>query len=165
MTNENESLPHVDIYIDGSCFPNPGLGGIGAVLIYGSHKRELSESVGRSTNIRAEMTAAIRALQMLNRPCQVTIYTDLQYLVKTMEGDYRRGKNVDLWVELDDAGAGHTVRWRWIRGHDGNRHNERAHVLANEGRLKRANGNSHMASFPQNEKAANKNRSQSPESD
>lgn len=125
-------LPNVTIYIDGSCFPNPGAAGIGAVLLYGERRKELSEPIGKATSNGAEIMAAVYALRALTKPCSVRIFSDSQYVVKTMLGDFQRGTNLALWILLDQAAAPHIVEWNWCRGHNGNPHNERAHVLAEQ---------------------------------
>lgn len=123
-------LPHVEIYIDGSCEPNPGAAGIGCVLLFGQHRKEISEPIGRGTNNTSEMQAAITALMSLTKTCRVTIYSDSQYLIKTMNGEFCRSSNVDLWNDIDFAAMRHEVTWCWVKGHNGNPNNERAHRLA-----------------------------------
>lgn len=132
------------IYTDGGCQPNPGPGGWGAVILaQGAEPRELAGGEPASTNNRMELTAAIRALESLEAPSRVELVTDSTYLEKGITewiaGWRRRGwltaakepvKNRDLWMALDEAAQRHQVRWRWVRGHAGNRFNERAHELA-----------------------------------
>ncbi len=138
-------LPHVTIYTDGACSGNPGPGGWGVLLRYGEHEKELSGGESQTTNNRMELTAAIRALQALNRPCQVDFYTDSEYLrqgiTRWLPNWKRRGwktaakkpvKNQDLWRELDAAIQGHEISWHWVRGHAGHRENERVDHLARE---------------------------------
>ena len=126
----SEALPTVEIYVDGACDPNPGAGGIGAVLLFGKHRREISEPIGHCTNNAAELQAAITALMALNRRCAVTLYSDSRYLVSTMNGEYRKGTNLELWQDLEFAAMKHEVTWIWVKGHNGTPNNERAHVLA-----------------------------------
>lgn len=133
---QTSSAPEVIIYIDGSVEPNPSAGGIGAVLIFGKHQREISEAIGRATNNTAEIQAAITALNALTKTCHVTIYSDSQYLIETMNGNYSRKTNLDLWRDLDLASLRHDIEWKWVRGHDGNPNNERAHQLAYAGMRK-----------------------------
>ncbi|WP_338849861.1 ribonuclease HI [Massilia sp. W12] len=136
----------VEIYADGACKGNPGKGGWGAVLIAGSHSKEMFGGEANTTNNRMELTAVIKALQALKRPCHVILYTDSQYVQKGMtewiKGWKARGwknaakepvKNAELWQELDAAQALHQVEWRWVRGHNGNAGNELADQLANRG--------------------------------
>lgn len=136
----------VVIYTDGACSGNPGIGGWGAMLSYGEHKKEIFGGEKDSTNNRMELTAAIRALQSLKKPCIAEIHTDSNYLkngittwIKNWKtngwrtADKKPVKNIDLWQELDEAIAKHTVHWRWVKGHSGNYGNERADELANMG--------------------------------
>lgn len=125
-------LPEVTIYIDGSVFPNPGAAGIGAVLIYGEHHKELCEPIGKATSNGAEIMAAVHALRALTKPCKVTLYSDSQYVVRTMNREFNRGSNHALWILLDQATAPHEVTWKWVRGHAGNPENERANALAEQ---------------------------------
>lgn len=128
-----QDLPEVSIYCDGSVEPNPGDGGIGVVLLFGKHRREISEPIGHCTNNAAELRAAIAALTALTKTCRVTVYSDSQYLVQTMRGNYTRRSNQELWNDLDFAGLRHEIVWEWIPGHNGNPENERAHQLAYQG--------------------------------
>lgn len=123
-------FPEVTIYCDGSCSPNPGEAGVGAVLIFGNHRRELSEPIGRASNNGAEIMAAITALRALTKPCKVILYSDSQYVIKTMNREFSRGSNNALWILLDQAASGHQVEWKWVRGHNGDPNNERANTLA-----------------------------------
>lgn len=129
-------------FCDGGCEPNPGAGGWGVVLEFHEdgrmkHRKELYGGESDTTNNRMEITAAIMALRALKRPCEVTLYSDSQYLIKTMTENWSRGKNSDLWQQLEDLlhkdffnEQGHKVDWQWVRGHMGNMGNERAHVLS-----------------------------------
>ena len=138
--------PDVVIFTDGACSGNPGPGGWGAILTAGVHERELCGGEAHTTNNRMEMMAANRALEALKRPCRVELHTDSQYLrqgiTEWLAGWKARGwrtaakapvKNEDLWRELDEARARHTVDWRWIKGHAGHPMNERADALARKG--------------------------------
>lgn len=124
--------PKVTIFCDGGCSPNPGNGGIGIVLLMPEKnaRKEFSESIGESTNQIAEIVAATRALELLKRPCEVTLYSDSAYLIRTMKGEYRRKTNLEYWKRLDEAIGDHIVEWNWVQGHDGNSENERADKLA-----------------------------------
>lgn len=139
---------HVVIYTDGACKGNPGPGGWGAMLTSGGTVKELFGGEMGTTNNRMEMTAVIEALAALKRPCRVTLYLDSEYVRKGITewigGWKARGwrtaakqpvKNVDLWQKLDAlvTGSGHTIEWRWVRGHAGDPGNERADALANKG--------------------------------
>ncbi len=136
----------VTIYTDGGCRPNPGPGGWGALLMYKGRERELWGGEPHTTNNRMELMAAITALETLKRPCRVELYTDSQYLkngiTAWIRGWKAKGwktaqkdpvKNADLWQRLDEASRRHEVVWHWVRGHDGQAENERAHNLAQRG--------------------------------
>ncbi|HEX4873008.1 MAG TPA: ribonuclease HI [Nevskiaceae bacterium] len=136
----------VTIYTDGACKGNPGPGGWGALLHYQGRDRELCGGEPATTNNRMELTAAIRALDALREPCEVTLYTDSTYVMKGLTewlpGWKRRQwrtadgspvKNVDLWQALDAAAARHRIDWRWVKGHAGDPGNEAADALANRG--------------------------------
>jgi ribonuclease HI len=134
--------PKVTIYTDGACQGNPGPGGWGVIMRYGRHERELSGGEADTTNNRMELRAALEALRALTEPCQVTLFTDSEYLKKGItewlpnwkRRNWRRkgGKlaNADLWMKLDEEMSRHEVRWRWVRGHAGHVMNERVDKLA-----------------------------------
>ncbi len=134
------------IHTDGACSGNPGPGGWGAVLQAGDHVKELKGGAAHTTNNRMELTAAIEALAALKRPSVVTLVTDSTYVrdgvTKWIHGWKQNGwrtsakkpvKNEDLWRRLDELAHTHQVEWRWVKGHAGDRGNERADALANEG--------------------------------
>jgi ribonuclease HI len=136
----------VQIYTDGACKGNPGPGGWGALLRSGRRERELFGGEPDTTNNRMELTAVIRALEALKRPCDVAVFTDSEYVKKGItewvEAWKRRGwktadrkpvKNEALWRRLDELAGRHRVRWHWVRGHSGHAENERADALANRG--------------------------------
>ncbi|MGL5080483.1 MAG: ribonuclease HI [Microcoleaceae cyanobacterium] len=138
------SLKQVVIYTDGACSGNPGSGGYGVVLIYGSHRKELSGGFRRTTNNRMEIMGSIAGLEILKSPCLVTLYTDSQYLVDTMMKGWAKrwrtngwkrnakeaAKNPDLWQRLLDLCDYHQVKFVWVRGHAGNEENECCDRLA-----------------------------------
>ena len=139
-------MSRVEIFTDGACRGNPGVGGWGAILRSGGRERELYGGEPATTNNRMELTAAIRALEALKRRCEVALYTDSQYVrqgITTWLADWKRRdwrtadrkpvKNQDLWETLDALAAKHHVEWHWVRGHDGHPENERADALANRG--------------------------------
>ncbi len=138
------ALPTVTIYTDGACEPNPGPGGWAAVLYFEGREKVLTGAEDSTTNNRMELTAALRALEALTRPCHVLLYTDSEYLkrgiTEWLPGWRRRNwkrkdgalANADLWQALDAAIRRHRIEWRWVRGHAGNRENERVDRLARE---------------------------------
>ena len=134
----------VEIYADGACKGNPGPGGWGVLLRTGGAEKELYGGEAATTNNRMELTAVIRALESLKRPCKVRLYTDSQYVQKGITSwihDWKRRawrtadkkpvKNVDLWQRLEALAKEHDVEWHWVRGHAGHPENERADALAN----------------------------------
>ena len=136
----------VYIYTDGACRGNPGPGGWGVVLRYGSNEKEMYGGEPETTNNRMELMAAIRGLETLTKPCQVVLTTDSRYVMdgitSWMANWKKRGwktaskqpvKNVDLWQRLDAAVQPHTIDWQWVKGHSGHPENERADALANRG--------------------------------
>ena len=147
---EEDTKNVINIYTDGSCCPNPGRGGWGAIFVTpaGQVVCEMSGSESESTNSRMELTAAIEALESLQSTFQVTIFTDSKYVVngitiwiKDWVGSgwhTSRGvpvKNQDLWKRLYKVTHRHNVTWRWVRGHSGNYYNGCADRLAREAGL------------------------------
>ena len=139
-------MNQVEIYTDGACRGNPGHGGWGAVLMYGDKRKEIFGGEANTTNNRMELMAAIQALSALNRKCELTLYTDSQYVRKGItewiENWKKRNwktaakkpvKNVDLWQQLEEQVNRHSVKWVWVKGHAGNEGNELADDLANKG--------------------------------
>lgn len=144
MTTESSLV--VEIFTDGACSGNPGPGGWGALLRYGSKERELFGGEQDSTNNRMELTAVIRALDTLTRPMKVHLHTDSTYVMqgitKWIHGWKKNGwktsskepvKNADLWMLLEVSTLRHEVKWHWVKGHAGHEGNERADQLANRG--------------------------------
>jgi ribonuclease HI len=138
--------PKVVVYTDGACKGNPGPGGWGAWLSAGGHEKELFGGEANTTNNRMELTAVIEALASLKRTCDVTLFTDSEYVRKGITewiigwksrgwktADKKPVKNVDLWQRLDALRGLHAVEWRWVKGHAGDPGNERADQLANRG--------------------------------
>ena len=144
MGETDPTTKEVTIYTDGACIGNPGPGGYGVVLISGPYRRELSAGFRLTTNNRMEMTAAIVALEALKTRCRVTLYSDSQLLVNShAKGSPRRWQakgwmrtrkakvqNADLWQRLLPLCDAHEVTMLWVRGHAGDRENERADELA-----------------------------------
>ena len=138
-------MSEVVIYTDGACRGNPGPGGWGALLEYGTHNKELSGAERKTTNNRMELTAAISALESLSRSCQVRLYTDSVYvkngitlwLVNWKQKNWKTAsrkpvKNIELWQQLDLVCQKHNIDWQWVKGHAGNPGNEKADQLANQ---------------------------------
>jgi len=136
----------VYLFTDGACKGNPGAGGWGVLLRYGEHEKELFGGEAQTTNNRMELMAVLSGLKTLNRPCDVVICTDSQYVKNGMESwihNWKKNgwktagrqpvKNADLWQQLDEQVARHRVRWQWVKGHAGHAENERADALANRG--------------------------------
>jgi len=136
----------IDIYTDGACKGNPGVGGWGALLRFGDTEKEICGGERETTNNRMELMAVIEALALLERPVRARIHTDSQYVQKGISdwitswkrrgwrtADNKPVKNVDLWQRLDALAAGHQIEWLWVRGHAGHDGNERADALANQG--------------------------------
>jgi len=138
------SQPRVTIYTDGACDPNPGPGGWAVLLRYKGHEKILKGSAKDTTNNRMELTAAIQALQALREASQVDLYTDSEYLKRGItewlpnwraRGWRRKGgklANADLWQALDKAMQPHKINWRWVRGHAGDKDNEKVDRLARQ---------------------------------
>lgn len=137
-------LKPVTIYTDGACIGNPGRGGYGVVLRYTGHRRELSAGFRRTTNNRMEILAAIVGLEALEEKCRVVVYSDSQYLVNAIQlgwarkwklAGWKRNRkekalNPDLWDRLLSLCDQHEAEFVWVRGHAGNRENERCDRLA-----------------------------------
>ncbi|AHE66670.1 ribonuclease HI [Legionella oakridgensis] len=135
----------IEIFTDGACKGNPGPGGWGVLLRHQGREKTLSGAESHTTNNRMELTAAVKALEALKRPCQVDLYTDSQYLRQGMttwmmqwkKNGWRNTKrepvkNADLWQQLDDLAKVHQVNWHWVKGHAGHPENERVDSLANQ---------------------------------
>jgi ribonuclease HI len=136
----------VEIYTDGACSGNPGPGGWGALLSYGTKRKEICGGEAGTTNNRMELMAAIQALESLTRPSTVRLHTDSVYvrsgIMKWLPNWKRNGwrtadkkpvKNAELWQRLEAASERHKVEWLWVKGHAGDPGNERADALANQG--------------------------------
>ena len=136
-------LQLIEIYTDGACRGNPGPGGWAVLLRMGKKERELSGGEPLTTNNRMELTAAIKGLEALKRPCRVALHTDSQYvrdgITKWIHGWKRNGwrtsdrkpvKNAELWQELIEAVGPHRVEWHWVKGHSGHPENDRVDALA-----------------------------------
>ena len=134
----------VEIFTDGACSGNPGVGGWGVLLRYKDIEKELSGGEAQTTNNRMELTAVIEALQALKANCNITLYTDSKYVMSGITEwmpNWKRNnwkvsnkkddvKNVDLWLKLDELIKRHEIRWVWVKGHNGHPENERVDALA-----------------------------------
>jgi ribonuclease HI len=139
-----EKAKRVTIYTDGACLGNPGPGGYGVILLYKGHRRELSGGYRKTTNNRMELMAAIAGLEALKERCQVTLYSDSEYLVNAMSRGWaqrwrangwkrnRREKvvNPDLWERLLRLCEQQEVQFSWVKGHAGTAENIRCDELA-----------------------------------
>jgi ribonuclease HI len=136
----------VEIFTDGACRGNPGPGGWGVLMRYGTEERSFCGGELDTTNNRMELNAVIEGLSALTQPCQVELSSDSTYVLKGiqewMPNWKKRGwktaakkpvKNVDLWQKLDAVIGEHKIDWRWVKGHSGHRENEIADQLANQG--------------------------------
>lgn len=137
-------MKQVTIYTDGACSGNPGPGGWGAILQYGSHIRELSGGEAHTTNNRMELTGVIEALSLLKEPCQVELYSDSKYVIDALskgwakswqargwvKSDKKPALNPDLWEKLLNLCQRHSVRCHWVKGHADNPYNNRCDELA-----------------------------------
>ncbi len=137
-------MKHVDIYTDGACRGNPGRGGWGAILVYGSHEKELSGGDAHTTNNRMDLCGVIAALSALREPCEVSVTSDSRYVVEAVNNgwaenwracgwrraDKSPAQNVDLWEQLLGLLKKHEVTFHWVRGHAGHPYNERCDRLA-----------------------------------
>lgn len=137
-------MKHVDIYTDGACRGNPGRGGWGAILVFGTKEKEMSGGEPMTTNNRMELLAAIRAMEALKEPCDITLTSDSKYLTDAInqgwlkswkKKDWKKSDNspvlnVELWKKIDELLAVHTVTFVWVHGHQGHEYNERCDMLA-----------------------------------
>ncbi len=130
----------VIVHTDGACSGNPGKGGYGLIMQYGTSRKEESEGFVLTTNNRMELLSVIRSLELLNRDnCNVVIYSDSKYVVNAVEKkwvfgwvkkNFKGKKNADLWLRFLEAYKRHNVQFQWVKGHAGNEMNERADFLA-----------------------------------
>lgn len=134
-------LPKVEIYTDGASRENPGPGGYAAILKFGDKIKEISRGFRLTTNNRMELMAIIEALKQLKVPCNVTVYTDSQYVANSIEKgwvfnwvkkNFKGKSNADLWKEFLELYKIHKISIVWIKGHNGHIYNERCDKLAVE---------------------------------
>lgn len=135
----------LEIFTDGACKGNPGIGGWGALLRYGRHEKTLRGAEAHTTNNRMELTAVIEALKAVKRPCPIRVTTDSNYVKNGITQWIHQWKkqgwktaqkkpvrNLELWQELDRLSALFDIEWQWVKGHAGHEGNEKADQLANE---------------------------------
>ena len=136
-------MKHVEIFTDGACSGNPGLGGWAAVLRYKNIEKEISGAAESTTNNRMELMAVINALKLLKTTCEADIYTDSQYVMKGATqwladwvknswrtADKKPVRNSDLWQDIYHLNKKHVLHWHWVKGHAGHTENERCDLLA-----------------------------------
>lgn len=136
----------IEMYTDGACKGNPGVGGWGSYIIEGNSEKDLYGFNLNTTNNKMELTAVIESLKTLKSKSEVTIFTDSQYvknginqwIINWKKNGWKTAtkkpvKNKELWKELDGLVQQHVVNWKWVKGHSGNPGNERADQLANKG--------------------------------
>ena len=135
--------PHVEIFTDGACSGNPGMGGYGVILRCDRKEKEISGCSPLTTNNRMELTAVIKAIEALKMPCKVKVVTDSNYVVQGMtlwilqwlKNNWKNAQkkeviNRDLWEKLFHLSKLHEIEWVWIKGHGGHTENERCDKLA-----------------------------------
>ena len=137
-------MKQVDIFTDGACSGNPGPGGWGAILRYKGTDKEISGGAAQTTNNRMELTAVIEALNLLNAPCEVTLWTDSKYVADGLgkgwaagwkkngwkKADKKPALNPDLWDDLLSLNDKHTIKIQWIKGHASHPENEKCDRMA-----------------------------------
>lgn len=136
---------YIEIYTDGACKGNPGIGGWGVLLRYGVHEKTLKGAEAHTTNNRMELIAAIEALKAIKKPLPIKLYTDSNYLKNGVTqwlenwkrnhwktADKKEVRNVDLWQALDELQAQYDIDWQWVKGHSGHPGNTMADFLANQ---------------------------------
>jgi ribonuclease HI len=145
MNTSSSHLPIVEIFADGACSGNPGIGGFGAILRYADKEKELGGFEIMTTNNRMELLGVITALESLKKPCSIIVTTDSRYVVQGMNewifswlrngwknAQKKEVMNRDLWERLLKAASPHTIKWRWIKGHNGHAENERCDAIAQQ---------------------------------
>ena len=133
----------IKIYTDGACRGNPGPGGWGALILKDNEEIKLNGGQNDTTNNQMELTAVIKALKFFSESTEIEIFTDSKYVMDGITDYIKKWKvngwktaskkpvkNTDLWKQLDDLSAQHSIRWNWVKGHSGHRENDIADELA-----------------------------------
>ena len=137
-------MKEIDLYTDGACSGNPGVGGYGIVLIYNDYIKEFSGYNENTTNNQMEITAVIEGLKKVKEPCKINIYTDSAYTMNAfsegwidswIQNNWKTAnkkpvKNKELWIELIDLLSKHEIVWNKVKGHADNKYNNRCDELA-----------------------------------
>ena len=139
-------MKSIEIYTDGACRGNPGIGGWGTIIQFQNNSKELFGGRAETTNNQMEMQAVIEGLKALKEPCKIILYTDSKYVMDGITSwihgwkknnwktsNKKPVKNMELWQELDQLVNQHEITWKWVKGHAGIPGNERADELANKG--------------------------------
>ncbi len=135
----------VEMYSDGSCFPNPGGGGLAVLLRYNGHEKTLVQKFRLTTNNRMEMLSVIVGLETLTEPCKIQVVSDSQYVVHSFnkgwleswrkrnwrKSDGKKVLNIDLWKRFIPLIEKHDVTFQWIKGHADHTENNICDILAN----------------------------------
>ena len=133
-------MKKITLFSDGSALGNPGPGGYGTILRYGTKEKEIVGGEAYTTNNRMELLGVIEGLKALKEPCEVEIVSDSSYVTKGInewlenwiKKDFKKVKNVDLWKEYIEVSKPHKIYAIWVRGHNGHIENERCDLLARE---------------------------------
>ena len=133
-----QELTKIDIHTDGACSGNPGPGGWCSILVYNGTEKEISGSEAWATNNQMELKSVIEALKMLNRPCEISLYSDSQYVVKSInewlpgwvKTNFKGKKNVDMWKEYVELAKKHKITAIHVKAHNGDYYNERCDKVA-----------------------------------
>ena len=135
----------IELFTDGACKGNPGLGGWGVLINNSNNFIELKGTQQQTTNNRMELIAVINGLKSIKENENIEITTDSMYVkngINQWINNWKRNgwktaakkpvKNKDLWQELDELVQNYSIKWIWVKGHSGHPGNERADQLANE---------------------------------
>ncbi len=123
----------IEIYTDGSCIGNPGPGGWGVLIMHDGKDTELSGNEKDTTNNRMEMMGIINALEWVNKNAKeskITIYSDSNLIIKTINDGWKKKANTDLWAQIDKLRGWLNIEWKWVKAHAENKYNNRVDVLA-----------------------------------